>query len=331
MDPETLERFFVTYLKENDLDFTLKNRIYTIKFDKVHKKWFDKEKYACTFDPKIAKENGVPLIGVGTFLFDSMVARYVDKVMVSNLRLPSHEEDIMEVNERLGDLKKEVALKIIEPRQEKGVFILFELLLQTAQRKQRMNVPVLVMEKMVIQAQGFECNAFEAVSEDVRIVDEVDKGVAALPTLLGETLEKALKEHEVRTEEQTDMQMQHNEDLYKELQKKETELLYKIEDMRQKMLSASSFATKNMCNLKMRELQRKLEELVIKNKEKRATIQEVFKTEMKDIEKRDVHISAKVLCYAKVEFPLFEVSFQDGETYSYLPCLKKFFKKVCLE
>lgn len=328
MDHEVLEKFFVTYLKENGLEYSFKNRVYSIKFDKTHKKWFDKDRFSCTFDPKVAKERSIPLVGIGTFLFDSMVARYVDKVMISHLRLPSHEDDIMQVNERLGDLRKESALKMIEPLSGSGAFILFELLLQTAQRKQRMNVPVIVTKEMVMPAKGFEANSFELIAQDIRIIDEIDRGLAALPGILGDTLEKALSEHEKTTLEQTDVQSQHNEGQYAELQKKERESQYKIEEMRQKMISASTFAAKNAANMKMRELQRKHEELLAKNKEKRLKIQETFQTEIKDIERRDVHISAKVLCYAQVEFPYFNVAFLDGEEFYYLPCLKTFFKKA---
>ena len=320
MDPDIAEKFFRSYLNEQGLKFTVKGRVYTVKLDRTHKKWYDTEVLTCTFDTKVAKEKKIELLGVGNMIFDSMIAQYVDDVLVANLRIKGdHEEGLMEVNERLHELDKGKAVYRIDEEQRVGHFILFEVAIKTAHNKRRISVPLILLGDAVIPAEGFERNDFEMVEEDVRAGDVIEDGLAKLPYLLKGDLDDAEKEHHKDMEELIRIQTTHCEDQYTELQKKENMLLHKMEEERQKTISASSFAAKNKANDRIKELKRKHTELVEKNKQ------------IEDLRMRELSVDAKVLSIAKIEFPVYVVGFEDNESYYYVPAVKRFQKREPME
>ena len=155
VDPELVEQFFKGYLDENKLKYSVKGKVYTVELDKTHQKWYNLQNLKCTFDPLSAKKESIELILPGNFIFDSMVSRYGDEVVVSNLKIPGNKQDFIEVNEKLEDLGKKGVKYNISEEQGVGSYILFEVTVNTANHKQRFSLPLLVIGKKNFSAENF--------------------------------------------------------------------------------------------------------------------------------------------------------------------------------
>ncbi|MCB9362917.1 hypothetical protein H6504_05760 [Candidatus Woesearchaeota archaeon] len=329
MDSELAQRFFESYLDDNKLKYKVKDSIYVVKLDRDHKRWWDMAELKCTFDQRTAKEKNIQLMGVGSFIFDSMVSKYTSGLNLSNLSLPEHKQDLIELNDRLDELSKGSTSYMIEPVIGFGFYTMFEVVISGASQTDRFNVPLLFAQDQVFSAFGLERNKFEAVDMPLKDIDkDIEKAVEHLPIHLKAQLDEKEKEHDKAMNGLIRIQDEHVQSQYDELKQSEDNLQFKIDDAKNQVLDASSFSLKDKWNRKVKELERKLKLLVDKNNEKRRKIKDEFDAQQTTLDRRELSIDAKLLAYAKLEFPLFTVKYEDSDNYYYIPALRKFFPMI---
>lgn len=326
VNPELFEQFFKGYLEENKLKYSVKNNVYIVKLDKTHQKWYNLPNLKCTFDPLLAKKGFVELIQPGNFIFDSMVSRYGDEVVVSNLKIYGDKQDLIKVNEKLEDLGKKGVRYNISEEQGVGSYILFEVTVNTANHTQRFSLPLLVMGKKTIYAENFAAANFVLVKDKFK-VEGIEQALGQITKLIGTDLKKAENEHNKDMKELNEIQRQHAEDQYYELKKGENKIINKIDESENKAVKASSFSTRNRLIHQAKSLKKKHKKLVEKNKNKREEIKSLFDKQIEELKTRELNVEAKVLALAKLDFPYFSVKFDDGEDFYYLSFLEKFENK----
>jgi hypothetical protein len=325
VNPELVEQFFKGYLDENKLKYSMKSNVYRVELDKTHQKWYNLQNLKCTFDPLSAKKEFIELIQPGNFIFDSMVSRYGDEVVVSNLKIYEDKQDLIKVNEKLEDLGKKGIKYNISEEQDVGSYILFEVTVNTANHTQRFSLPLLVMGKKTISAENFAAANFVLV-EDKFKVEGVEQALGQITKLIGTDLKKAEKEHNKDMKELIEIQRQHAENQYYELQKEEDKILNKVDELENKAVEVSSFSTKDKLIHQAKSLKKKHKKLAEKNKTKRKEIESLFDKQIEELKTRELNVEAKVLALAKLDFPYFSVKFDDAEEFHYFSFLEKFEK-----
>jgi len=322
MDPESFEQFFIGYLEENRLDYSLKGGVYTVKLDKKHKKMYELDK--CTFDPLLAK-NSIQLLQPGNFVFDNIVTAYKELV-ISNLKIIKKNSNLMELNERLGELKKlGVPYKITE-KQGVGEYIFFEINVKTANRKRIFLLPLLIFDDKVFSADKFVNAEFRLVKEGFK-VKSVKEALLQINRFIGKDLAKAEKEQNKDMGELLEIQRQHAEEQYKELKLQEDKILNRVEELNEKSLNASSFLSRDKYIHQAKSLKKKHLVLVKKNSEKREEIKKLFDKQIEELQTRELNVEANILALAKLDFPYFLIEFTDGDQFYYFGFLEKFEKK----
>ncbi|NQV91237.1 hypothetical protein HQ489_02075 [Candidatus Woesearchaeota archaeon] len=322
MDPELIEEFFKCYLDENHLKYAVNQGIYTVTLDKKHQKWYDLKK--CTFDPLLAK-GPIQLIQPGNFIFDSMVCRYAD-VVVSNLRIPDDHDHLFAVNEKLVDLNKGSVTYNISEEREIGTYIFFEIIVNTANRKQIFSLPMIVIGKRTFLADNFLKADFELVQEKFK-VQGVDQALGDIELFIGKDLVKAENEQDKDMKDLREIQHQHAEDQYSELQSEENKMLDRINSLENDAGYASTFSSKNRYMAQAKSLRKKHMLLIKKNQSKRQEIKGLFDKQINELETRELQVEAKIVALAKVDFPYLLVTFADGDEFYYFPFLETFEKK----
>ena len=144
--------------------------------------------------------------------------------------------------------------------------------------------------------------------------------------LIGTDLKKAENEHNKDMKELIEIQRQHAENKYYELQKEEDKILNKIDESENKAVKASSFSTRDKLIHQAKSLKKKHKKLVEKNKTKREEIESLFDKQIEELKTRELNVEAKVLALAKLDFPYFSVKFNDDEEFYYFSFLGKFEK-----
>ena len=326
MDLELAEEFFVDYLKKKKLDYEKKDRIYVVKLDRVHKRWYDTEFLRCTFDNKVAKEKNVALLGVGNIIFDSMLTQYLDHKYFSNLRIKKDTNALMDVNERLHELDKDSVSYKIDTKDINAVYFFFNIVVKSAKQKQSFQVPLFFINGKFISGQGFEHASVEDRKEPLKVGSEISLAIDEIPNQIQKELDEIQKEHEKEMKELNNIKMEYSDQKYIEIQKKEKKMKKKIEDLRERSLNARNFATRKKYVDQIKTQERKLKEFQDANKDKKAEIKEEFGEQSKDIDKRDIFVEADLIAYARVDMQIFTINFEDGDSYYYIPAVKRFIK-----
>ena len=252
-----------------------------------------------------------------------MVSTFIDDVVISKLSIPSDKDNIMQMNEEMHVLEKNIRYNT-EEIQANVIYTLFEITINTANKKQVINFPVLLYNEKMIKATGFENNTFEKIDSDITINDEIDKSLDFASAELKDTLKSAEKDHEKDMAELIAIRDEHAEQKYEELRGNEQLLLNKIEDARSSAMRASSFAAQGSYNDKIKSMQKKYNALIVKNNKQRAKVKADAQLHMGSLKNRELEIVAKVLAYASVQMEIFHITFDDGSQYYYLPAIKKF-------
>ena len=310
------ERFLIAYLKEYNLEYKVKNGVYKIEFDKQHQKWYDIKTLMCTFIPNKATDK-ILLLEPGKYIFESMVSRNSDFV-IAKLKLPKNNDDLMELNEKLP--KTGVT---IDEKKDMASFVMFDVNISTANQKKKIVTQYLIIKNKALQINGFEEGNFEATNEK-NIVKNLEPALNQIKIDFVKEFDEADKIHEKDMKELINIQTQHSEDLYNELQNKENVILNKIQEARDNALLASQFSTKDKWNYKVKELKRKHTELIKKNLTKRETIKKEFDIQINQLERRDLNVEATLIAYAEVDLEYFSINYNDGKKEIYIPCLKRF-------
>ena len=327
MDLEHIEQFFVIYLKEKKLEYEEKNRIYTVKLDRQHKKWFGKDILTCTFDTKVSKAKKVELLGPGNSAFDSMVVQFADQVPIAALIIPKQADDIMEVNEALPTLNKEKVEYMIDEKTITAHYVLFEVRIQTAVTRHDYAKPVLVINGKLYDATGIDVTRAQKDKVDLKVIPTLTTISELLDDYVKEDIAAAKIEHEEKLATLKDTQYDFNKQQFKELEEKEWKLNYRIEELRKKALNARDFDSKRKYEDEQKKLKTKLAKLKEDNEQKKEKIKETHDDQMDNIEVREFSSEAYVQAFAQLQLPICEVNFTDKKTYYYVPILKKFLKK----
>ena len=328
MDSEQIERFFIQYLEEAGLEYVSKDRIYTVKLDKYHKKLYSQEEdLVATFDVNIAQKKKISLLGLGTFIIDSIIAKYADEVSVTNIVLPLNEDDIIEVNENLGSLKNSSKYMISEVDDE-CTYILFETLVASANKNMTFLNPLLITKIGAIEASKLEENSFEDGAGKVTLnTKHIDKGVLFINNKNKLSIDKATKQHYKDMDELKKIQTEHAHTQYTEIESKEGKVRDQVENARSSSVSANSFDAKAKWNHATKRFNLKLDALIRNNKNKKRKIKESFDKQMDELSHRELDTSIEIKIYANIKMRYFNVKFEDGCEYNYFPVLKRFVEK----
>jgi hypothetical protein len=328
MDLEQLETFFKLYLDEAGLKYKLKERIYRIILDKEHKKLFGSTTLAVTFDAPTAKKIGVQLIGIGTFIFDALVVKYTQGMVAGNVEVPHNKRAILDVDERLPDLKREGQDYNIEESTADAIYVLFEIRISTAKRKMRRVVPILQTKEGCYDGTGFEKANMKLIKKEFKPKAEIEKAITCVPALLGAELTDAEKEHDTDMKELLAIQEAHCQEKYKEIQLEEDKVKSKILEMEDKAVSANSFDSQANYSHKVKTLKTKLEKLVKKNEKKRETIKQDSDRERLAVKQRELSVTADILSVVKVDnLQTFIVKYKDA-SFTYIPILGRFLQNA---
>ena len=324
MNPERSELYVQLYFEEHKLEYKVKNKIYSIKLDKTHQKWYNRSNLVCTFDPIIAAKEKIEHLQPGNFIFDSMVARYADITTIGSFNIPANKRDLLDVNEKLSELHK-TCRYTIEEIKAKGHFVLPEVIITTANHKYRWVIPQLILNNNVISAESLMKATFLKSQTPINFDEKI---TPLFTTFLQKELQKDLtlaeKEHEQDMNDLVEIQRGHAENQYAELKQQEEKINTKIREIQDKSMNASSFSLRDKYNYEIKLLKKKGEELIEKNKEKRQEIKELFDHQMKELQSRELQSDVKIHALALIEMQVFTVSFTDGDVYWYLPSLQQF-------
>jgi len=304
---ELNDTFLKLYCKENKMKCSLRNSKYTIALDKKHKKWFETDKL--TVDTTHVKG-----------LFDTLFSKYMQTPIFASLKTSN--DGLEELNEILID--QGIVQFNVEEKQGNAVYCLFEVMIQTVREKQRKIVPTLMIENQVQLADEFELKEYRQKKE--LKLQNIDKMVQSLNQILSKDIELCEKQHEKAMKELLEIQRQHNEDQFKELQKEENAYDWKIEEMRELGISATSFDAQRNYAKKAKDLRRKKEQMIAKNKKIREKVIDGFENEVSALKKREISVSAEVLCYANIDIDYYLV--HGEKEYLYVPLINKFWEKT---
>ncbi len=326
MDPEHLEKFVVLYLKSHNLKYKIKNRIYTISLDKAHERWFGSKELTCTFDQSLARTKKIILLGAGNSIVQTMLAAYTDKVVFTSLTLPKDKQFLLDVNDKLSEHPKKGIKYMITEEFGTMEYVLFEVAISTAHEKNTSLNPLLLFQDHVLSAPGVEKTSLLDEPRDINYHEQLQKMVAELPMIMQESLAHAEQKHEQDMKELMRILTEHSENQYRELQKKEDEILNKIEELKEKSVKAASFDTRHDLDLKVKELRKKHSKQIENNQEARTQIKQDFDKEISSLKKRELNTTTRVVAYATIKAPYFKVQWSDKEADYYLPLLGHFVK-----
>ena len=144
--------------------------------------------------------------------------------------------------------------------------------------------------------------------------------------IMQESLAHAEQKHEQDMKELMRILTEHSENQYRELQKKEDEILNKIEELKEKSVKAASFDTRHDLDLKVKELRKKHSKQIENNQETRIQIKQDFDKEISSLKKRELNAATRVVAYATIKAPYFKIQWSDKELDYYLPLLGHFVK-----
>ena len=327
MNPEQLEQFFVTYLNEHHLQYKVKERIYTVTLDKTHQKWYNLKELTCTFDPNIARQKKCLLLGVGNVILDSMLTQYTNKIAISHLKIKKDKKNLLEVNDKLLELNKPGIKYTISEQEGIGYYALCQTTINSAKEKKTLITPILLLNNTITLATNIESNQFnqlEIINKDIQIGSEINTILKQLPQTLHSEIEIAQKNHEQELKEYESIRTEHSEDQYKDLQKKEDEILAKIEETKEKSITASSFNMRNELELKIKELRKKHTSLLEKHKELREQIKQEFDKQLSELKHQELTLQTKIVAYAQIELSYFLIEYKDKGAFYYIPAIKEF-------
>ena len=329
MDAEILEKFFINYLEHSNLEYVIKNRIFTVKLDKMHKKLYSQEDdLVCTFDMNVSKKKKVLLLGLGNFIVDSIIGKYSNDVVISSVNIPKSDDDILGVNEKLPNLKNRSKYLITEISED-CVYILFETNIKSAHDNSNISNNVLITKNGTFDAKNIFNSSFEDSTREVIINEKIiNSGIKFVQDINSECLDTFEYVHYEDMKELKTIQEDHANNQYKELVLLEDNLRFKIKEARSKSVGASNFDVKAKWNDNVKKLKVKYEKLLLTNKNKRDKIKKLFDKQMIDLEKRELDVCVKVKIYADISMRYFHIGFEDGKEYYYFPFLKNFIEKI---
>ncbi len=328
MDPELVEKFVVLYLKSQNLKYKVKDRIYTITLDKTHEHWFGTKELVCTFDQAHTRRTKkITLLGPASAIVQTMLARYADKIVFTSLKLPKSKHLLLEVNERIVELQKKGAKYMISELDGVAHFALLEMTINTAHEKTTKLLPLFSFAGQVLIAHEIEKTDLEYTPLEISYKKPLQEIMAHLPTLLNDTLNQFEIKHENDMKELMRILTEHSENQYCEIQKKEDEILQKIDELKDKSLTVASFDTRHEIDLKIKELRKKHAALLEKNQVVRNQIKVDFDKEIAALQKRELSVTTRLAVFAKIITPYFEIKWSDNETHYYLPLLQTFLRK----
>lgn len=165
MNPQQLETFFVLYLQEKKIEYKIKDRIYTVKLDKTHQKWFSLKELVCTFDQNLARQKKCILLGIGTAIFDTMLTQYTNTSVVGHFKIKKNKKDLLDVNERLAELNKPGIKYTITEDETTAEYFLFQTTIQSAKEKKTVITPLIILEKSIGVAQELSTQLLEPIKK----------------------------------------------------------------------------------------------------------------------------------------------------------------------
>ncbi|MFQ5474969.1 MAG: hypothetical protein ACE5DM_03985 [Candidatus Nanoarchaeia archaeon] len=323
MDPEQLERLFILYLKAHKINYEVKDRVFTVKFNKKDAELYG-DKLIGTFDTGVSQRKKVVLLGNGHFVFDSIVSKSLASPLFANLTIPTDDDALIEVNERLHDVQNEGTQYYINELILTGLYGVFEVSLDSAAENRRIVRSLLVTDKFQTSAEKLENNEFKSKRGEFEV--DYNPFMKKLSEVLKKDLAEAEKEHDKKVAELVEIANAHAEAQYWEIQKEENIMRSKIDSTKDDAIRAATFDQKDKLNTKAKRLAQKLQKLIDKNEKRREPIKKSHDAEVAAIKKRKFGVEAKVLCLAQLEFQTFNVHFSDESDYYYIPAMKKFVK-----
>jgi len=324
LNPESFERFFVAYLKEKDLEYSYNDSIYNVKLNKDLTKLYGESILTCTFDSNIARKKKITLMGLGTFIFDTIVGSYTDELLISNLRIAEDPELVYQVSDKLNELDKGSTAYNVNEVKETITYCYFEVTINTVHTKKMIGIPLIILKDQILYA-SLEEAEFEEAKGVVEI--NIDRALNEIPIVLQEEIKEAGIQHQKDMLELINIRDEHAQDKYNDISNKENELQDKIETCQDDMISAATFNSKRKLSEKLKSLKTKHLKLTNTNKVKKEKIKLEFDLEKESLKKRELKIEAKLLAYAKIDMPYFIVNYADDTSYYYIPYTNRFFKK----
>jgi len=318
VDPQSLEELFHLYLEKNKVEYTEKEGIYTVKFKKKDAELFGEEIKA-TFNS--SKKTDAQLLGIGNLIFDNIVSRSMISPIYGNFKLVT-ENVLMEANEKLPELEEKGEYRIEEGK-TKALFVLWEINIRSAAENIHLVRPLIKIDDKVFHAEGIETCEFEAMDEEFNV--RLEDFAKHLEKHLKKEIDASRKAHDQKIKELVEIAMAHAESQYLELQNGEQKLRDKIEETRDKMVSASNFDAKDKYNQQIKKLTTRVNKLVEDNKVDREAIKKLHDDEADTIRAREMDMDVRAVCTAQIEMPLLTIKYSENK-YLYISCLKKFFK-----
>ncbi len=326
MNSEKIAQFVLMYCNEHKLKYTKKDRIYTIKLNSAHQKWFETKELNITFDPNMPKSKKIQFIDSTSKILQVLTANYITRVPFTSLTYSKKKHQLLDANERVLDLPKKGITCVFEEKQITAYYFLLELTYQTSQGTKSKLIEVLNTANQVTIVDEIELEEAKKNNKPVTYNNVLRITLEHLPKILQNDLESIEEEHLEKVGELATITQDNSEEKYKELQIKEDTLLFKMEELKEKSIRASSFDTRRNLDDKIRDLKKKHQELVEKNKITREEIRSEFEKEKTQFTKRETKIEVEVQSVCELDMPIIQANFQDGDIYYYVPIIGKFIK-----
>ncbi|MBT3407878.1 hypothetical protein HOC99_02020 [Candidatus Woesearchaeota archaeon] len=323
MDLDIIEKFFLMYLKENKIEYEFKNKIYTVKFKKEDKQIYGTE-IKCTFDKKTSEDNKINLIENGNFLLDNMIEKYNEKLFFSNLIVENQKEFIDDLDNKRNEIGKQNLSFSTEEKTEEFEYYLYEILLNSTSGREKIVKSLIYNKNICVDADGIEISHLKENKEVLEIKFQEEAG-DELNNIIKNKITLFEKKHFEKINELSKIIVEHSEERYKELQQKEDKIRKDINKLREEIIRASTFNKKQTLTDKQKQLHKKLENLINKNKTKKAQLKKEHDFEQLALKSRDYSIHAKIIGVAKIKMPIFYTKYSDKSKYVYFPALNKIF------
>lgn len=327
MEIERLEEFFRLYLKRSGLEYDYDDKVYTVELDKVHKSRFDQDRLVVTFDMQTSKDKGITLLGIGSYIFDSMHNEFADSKVFSVMQSSGGIDELNAANEKIDEIKDDSDTYKVDLKEVQSVLATIRIFVSTSKQKKTYLKNVLYCNKKVYRADNIDFGGLDASKDAEADTALLKDAIRHIEKDLDESLQDEIKELESEHEEEikrlVDIQEEHGQDQYAELQEKEEDMLYRIKDLEDKMLNASNFDSRRNYADKIKSAKKRYEKFVEKNKEKKDKVKESFSKERGELNLKGFDITSDILVLIQIKHVIYPIRISDKD-YMFIPLIDHF-------
>jgi len=326
---DILKQLFESFLEAKEINYKLKDDVYTIHFEKPYDAIFG-EKAKCTFNKDKEKDGEIKLIGHGSFMISKIISEYSDKPLLVGLKIKPKQKGIIAVQDKIDELQEKekngyIATYKVSEEKIQLRWLTVRLEVQAALQKEIQAMTLLYhdsLDPIVNKDELLDVNYEKLSQVKLDIKKEITCAQKILEKYLAHDLKKKQEYHAEFIKTETKLKDEHYQQLMREADMIVQRAVQKIEDTRSAALKARSFE-----KMYERGAEKKKEEKKLKEREKEVVGEkELLRKELLNEIDQIKHIKFKAktefLSIGILEVEMFIIAYSNGKTYKYIPELQ---------